>query len=88
MKKRAVVLKYNKAKDNAPKVVAKGEGILAEKILELAKKHNIPIVEDKETVSFLLKLNIGEEIPPTLYKIIAKILSYAYNVIHQEYPSK
>lgn len=88
MKKKAVVIKYIRNKDNAPKVVAKGTGFIAEKILELAKKHNIPIVKDEKLVSFLINVDIGKEIPPETYKVIAKILSYVYTIIRPKYLSK
>jgi len=88
LKKKAVVIKYIRNKDNAPKVVAKGTGFIAEKILELAKKHNIPIVKDEKLVSFLINVDIGKEIPPETYKVIAKILSYVYTIIRPKYLSK
>ncbi|MEO2067996.1 MAG: EscU/YscU/HrcU family type III secretion system export apparatus switch protein [Desulfurobacteriaceae bacterium] len=88
MKRKAVVIKYIRNKDNAPKVVAKGTGFIAEKILELAKKHNIPIVEDEKLISFLINIDIGKEIPPDTYKVVAKILSYVYTIIRPKYLSK
>ena len=77
-KKEAVALKYNKTKDRAPKVVAKGKGVAAKNILEFARENNIPIKEDPELVQILSKLDIYDEIPPELYKAVAKILSYIY----------
>ncbi len=77
-KKEAVALKYNKTKDRAPKVVAKGKGVAAKNILEFAKENNIPIKEDPELVQILSKLDIYDEIPPELYKAVAKILSFIY----------
>jgi len=76
--KKAVALKYEYKKDNAPKVIAKGKGKIAEKIIQIAKEHNIPIKEDKETVEILSSLDIGEEIPEELYQVIAEILAYVY----------
>ncbi len=81
-RKKAAALKYERGRMNAPQVVARGEGIVAEKILELAEKHGIPIVEDKLLVSMLVKLNPGEEIPPELYRLVAKILACIYSSIH------
>ena len=77
-KKEAVALKYNKKKDNAPKVVAKGKENVAQKILEKAKEYNIPIKEDPDLLEVLSKLEIYEEIPPKLYKAVANILIYIY----------
>ncbi|RUM44830.1 MAG: flagellar biosynthesis protein FlhB [Desulfurobacterium sp.] len=87
MEKKAVALKYEREKDGAPKVLAKGRGILAEKIVELAKKHSIPVIEDSELVSFLVSLEVGEEIPPSLYKAVAKVLAVVYSATRRGYPS-
>ncbi|WP_187648132.1 EscU/YscU/HrcU family type III secretion system export apparatus switch protein [Nitrosophilus labii] len=78
LKKEAVALKYNREIDSAPKVIAKGKGVVAQNILEFAKEHNIPIKEDPELVQILSKLEIDKEIPPELYKAVAKILIYIY----------
>ncbi|WP_022854220.1 EscU/YscU/HrcU family type III secretion system export apparatus switch protein [Thermodesulfatator atlanticus] len=77
MKKKAVALKYEPAKDKAPKVVAKGEGLLAEKIIELAKDHGIPIKEDQELIEALMKIELEREIPPELYEAVAIVLAWA-----------
>lgn len=78
-KKEAIALRYNRNKDNAPKVVAKGKGVVAKNILELAKENNIPIKEDPELVQILSNLEINEEIPQDLYKAVAKILAHIYS---------
>ena len=75
-RKRAAALSYNQYMDRAPKVVAKGQGLIAEKIIELAKKHNIPIVEDPLLVDSLIKIDLYEEIPPHLYEAVAKIVAF------------
>ncbi len=79
-RRRAVALAYDSPKDRAPKVSAKGSGLIAEKILQLAKKHGIPIHEDPEMVNLLSRLDIEEEIPPELYVAIAEILAFIYSV--------
>lgn len=76
----AVSLKYSPTKDRAPKVTAKGWGVVAEKILEVARKHNIPIKEDPDLVHILAKLDIDKEIPASLYKVVAEILAFVYSV--------
>jgi len=76
--KKAVALKYEQNKDKAPKVVAKGKGKIAEKIIEIARQHGITVQQDKELVEILSKLDIGEEIPPHLYEVVAKIFAYIY----------
>jgi len=86
--KKAVALKYERGKDGAPKVTAKGRGIVAEKIVEIAREAGIPILEDKNLVEFLISLDLGEEIPPELYKVVAEILAYVYKISRRESPSR
>jgi flagellar biosynthesis protein len=78
--RKAVALRYKAYQDNAPVVVAKGKALMAEKIIEVAKRHNIPIHEDVDLVALLSKVDIMEEIPPELYKVVAEILSYLYTL--------
>jgi len=78
--KKAVALKYDMKKDTAPKIVASGKGLLAEKILELARKENIPIYKDPHLVETLIQLDLNVEIPPELYKAVAEILAFIYTV--------
>lgn len=77
----AVALLYEPKKMAAPKVIAKGSGILAERIKEMAKEYRIPLVEDKPLAQALYKaVNLGEEIPSNLYKAAAEILAYVYRL--------
>jgi len=76
--KKAVALKYDKEKDTAPKVVAKGKGYVGEKIIQIAKEQNIPIKEDPILVETLSQIEINREIPPELYQAVAEILIYIY----------
>ncbi len=78
--KKAVALKYEKEKDRAPRVTAKGRGDIAKRILEIAKEHNIPVREDADLVEVLSKLDLEEEIPPDLYRVIAEVLSFIYRI--------
>jgi flagellar biosynthesis protein len=78
--KKAVALKYNKGKDAAPKVTAKGTGLIAEKILEIAEKEGIPVTEDPDLVTTLARLDFYDEIPPELYRAVAEILAFAYSI--------
>ncbi len=78
--KKAVALKYEAEKDSAPKVVAKGRGYIAQKIIELARQHGIPMKEDDALVEVLSKLDIYEEIPMELYKAVAEILVFVYQI--------
>ncbi len=78
--KRAVALKYIPGKDRAPKVTAKGQGSLAEKIIEIARQHGIPIQEDLALIQVLSQLDLYEEIPPETYLVVAEILSFVYRM--------
>ncbi|GAV26172.1 flagellar biosynthesis protein FlhB [Carboxydothermus islandicus] len=75
----AVALKYERGKMAAPKVVAKGAGFLAEKIKEIARAHNVEIVENVEVARFLYKnCEVGDEIPEELYNAVAEIIALVY----------
>ena len=76
--KKAVALKYEMYKDNAPKVIAKGNGEIAKKIIEVAKQHRIYIKEDPDLVEVLSGLDLYEEIPEDLYKVVAEIIAFIY----------
>jgi flagellar biosynthesis protein len=73
--KQAIALEYNPDED-APKVVASGRGILAEKIIEKAKESDVPIHRDDKLADTLSRLEIGEMIPPELYEVVAEILVF------------
>lgn len=73
--KTAIALEYD-PQDAAPKIVATGKGIVAEKILEKAKEADVPIHEDSKLADTLSKLEIGEMIPPELYEVVAQILVF------------
>jgi flagellar biosynthesis protein len=77
-KRSALAVKYDVSQDSAPRIVAKGKGTIAEKIIELAKDNNIPLYEDPDMIEVLSKLDLGAEIPPELYKLIAEVLVYVY----------
>lgn len=79
-RRKAVALKYDLEKDSAPKVLAKGQSKVAERIIDTAKEAEIPIVEDAALVSTLLVLELGEEIPPELYRSVAKVLAFLYKL--------
>ena len=79
-KAKAVALKYETEKDSAPRVVAKGKDIVAEKIIETAKAHNVPLYEDKNLVQVLEALDIDTEIPPELYRAVAEVLAFIYRL--------
>ena len=77
---KAVALKYDRAEDRSPKVVAKGRELLAEKIIAVAKEHDIPLYEDKNLVQVLDALDIDMDIPPELYRAVAEVLVFIYKL--------
>jgi len=77
---KAAALKYNSQTDSAPVVKAKGMGIIADRIIEIAKENNIPIKEDPDPVEILMQVDVDKEIPPELYKVVAEILAFVYRL--------
>ncbi len=73
--KTAVALEYD-PNDAAPKVIATGKGIIAEKIIEKAKESDVPVHRDDKLADTLSRLEIGEMIPPELYEVVAEILLF------------
>ncbi len=77
----AIAIKYDAKIMPAPKVVAKGKDLIAQKIKEIALEHDVPIVEDKPLAQLLYKtVDIEEQIPPDLFKAVAQILAYIYQM--------
>lgn len=74
-KKTAVALQYEPG-EQAPKVVATGQGVLAEKIIDVAKEAKVPVHKDEKLARSLSVLDIGEYIPPELYSIVAEVLVF------------
>ncbi len=85
--KKAVALKYDKDSGDAPKITAKGKGKVAQKIIELAQKHDIPIKDDPDLVEVLSSLEIDEEIPPEIYGAVAELLAFVYSINSKRYPT-
>ena len=61
-------------------MVAKGQGVIAERILELARAHDVPIREDRNLVQVLSLLDLDEQIPPHAYRAVAEILAFLYRI--------
>jgi flagellar biosynthesis protein len=78
-KQKAVALSYTRG-DVAPSVVGKGEGYLAEKIIEVGAEAKVPIVQDKKLVEELTRIDLGENIPPELYQVVAEVLVFISNI--------
>lgn len=77
-RRRAVALRYDDAHESAPRVLAKGQGDIAERIIALAQEHGIPLHEDKDLVRLLGVLDIDVQIPQTLYRALAEVLAHLY----------
>ena len=77
---KAVALKYDGKKDKAPSVIAKGRGNIAEKIIGIAKEHNVPLYEDKNLIQVLEALDLETEVPPELYRAVAEVLAFIYRL--------
>ena len=77
---KAVALKYDIDKDNAPKLTAKGKGETATNIIKIAKENNIPIQKDEDLIELLSQIDIDKEIPNSMYKAVAEIFSFIYDL--------
>lgn len=75
----AVALAYQSGAP-APKVVAKGRGLVAEQIINVALEHGVFVHESKELVSLLMDVDLDRQIPPTLYRTIAELLAWLYHI--------
>ncbi len=83
----AVALKYDRARDSAPRVVASGRGALAERILELALVHGIKVREDADLAEILAAVEVGEQIPVAAFAAVAEILFYIYRANERQAPA-
>ena len=79
-KQQAIALSYKQDHNVAPKVIAKGSGFVAEKILETAKQHSVPVYQNETLVSMLMAVELDREIPPELYQAVAEVLAYIYRI--------
>ncbi len=75
-----VGLRYDPDGDHAPRITAKGKGIVAERIIALAKEAGVPVREEPDLVAALSVLELDREIPPELYKAVAEILAFVYRM--------
>lgn len=75
----AIALAYGVG-DSAPKVVAKGRGLIAEQIIARAKDNHVFVHESKELVALLMQVDLDDHIPPSLYQAIAEILAWLYKL--------
>ena len=77
---KAAAITYDAEKDRAPRLIAKGSGFIADKIIEIARRHDIPMVKDKNLVQVLEALDLDTEIPPELYRAVAEVLAFIYRL--------
>ena len=75
----AVALAYQTG-DLAPKVVARGRGLIAEQIIERAREHGVFVHESKELVALLMQVDLDSHIPPALYRAVAELLAWLYHI--------
>ncbi|PRM89432.1 EscU/YscU/HrcU family type III secretion system export apparatus switch protein [Aliarcobacter cryaerophilus] len=77
---KAVALQYDKSANNAPKITAKGKGETANNIIKIAQDNKIPIKKDEDLVELLSKIDIDKEIPTSMYKAVAEIFAFIYEL--------
>lgn len=74
----AIAIQYDKNADNAPRVVAKGMRLKAEKIREIAKAAGVPIMKNVSLANALYRVEVGQEIPEELYDAVAEVLNFVF----------
>ncbi len=81
----AVALRYQRARDQAPVILAKGRNLIAERIKSIARENRVPLVENKPVAQALFKIGVpGKPIPPQMYRMVAEVLAYVYST-HRRY---
>jgi flagellar biosynthesis protein len=83
-RKRAVALRYDQARESAPRVVAKGAGAVAEAIVRAAAAADVSIVRNPELTEALLALELDSVIPEELYAVVAEVLAFVYRAKRHE----
>ncbi|MFW5859984.1 MAG: EscU/YscU/HrcU family type III secretion system export apparatus switch protein [Planctomycetota bacterium] len=79
-RREAVALRYDQSREHAPRVVAKGRGSVAERLLALAREHQVPLWEDRDLVKLLGVLELDAEVPPAMYAALAEVLARIYRL--------
>jgi flagellar biosynthesis protein len=83
--KMAVALSYNPDEDGAPRVLASGKGLVAEKILEIARANELPVRDDPILAEALSQVDLNQAIPPELYAVVAEVFAFVYRVRKKKY---
>jgi flagellar biosynthesis protein len=78
--KRATALRYDREKHGSPEVIATGSGLIAERIVEIAREQGLPVREDPALAEALSRLQLEQEIPPELFVAVAEVLVWAYGL--------
>lgn len=78
--RKAVALRYDHQKNQAPRVLAKGSGYVADQIIQAAQQYGIPLVQDPVAGDLLSRVDLGMEIPPEFYQAVAEVLAFVYNL--------
>lgn len=82
--KKAVALRFDKAQENAPRVVATGKGESAESIIKIAKLHDLPIEKNEDLVELLSKVELNREVPDNLYRAVAEVFAFIYKMSNKK----
>ena len=85
--RQAVALAYQ-AGNAAPTVVASGQGIVAERIIDLARQHGVYVHQSRELVALLMNVKLDQQIPPELYRVVAELLAWLYKIEAAVPPSR
>lgn len=80
LRQKAVALRYDATRDAAPRVTAKGSGLVAERIVALARENGVHVHEDRDLVAMLAKLDAPAQIPEELYRAVAEVLAFVYRL--------
>lgn len=78
--KKAAAIKYDQAKNMAPRVVAKGKGHIADQIVQLARENDVPLHQDQNLANVLEAMELESEIPAELYRAVAEVLVFIYRL--------
>jgi len=82
--KKAAALRYDTEKENAPRLLAKGEGEVAKNIIKIAEENDLPIRKDPDLIELLSKVEIDKEVPDALYKAVAEVFSFIYKTTNKK----
>jgi flagellar biosynthesis protein len=86
-RRKAAALRYDAAEAGAPRVVARGEGVIADQIIEAARRHGVPVHESADLVQLLTRLPLESRIPPELYLAVAEVIVFLLRTAARERPS-